>query len=309
MNCKQANQLPIQKVIEYFTKTDSLIVKGDDLWYKSPFRSDEKTPSFKINVVTNRWYDFGKTGKPGGTVIDFITEFRNCSISEALALIGTFSDSSHEQVLLSSLTKQVRTKTSFSNQQTPTKQFNSHSSSTFEILKITSLKNDMLLNYVKSRKIDVAIARHYLKEIYFKNIRNNKTYFALCFFNDKNGYEWRNKYMGGVIGSKGVTHLRIGQNSSIIAVFEGSFDFLTHCTIRGEKHTESDYLILNSVAMIGEGIRILETGNYTNTYLYLDNDTAGDEATLEFIKLKPIITKDRRNIFKNYKDYNEFWCN
>ena len=39
---------------------------GNELWYSAPYRS-ERTPSFRVNVEKNVWYDFG-LGIGGGKV-------------------------------------------------------------------------------------------------------------------------------------------------------------------------------------------------------------------------------------------------
>ena len=31
---------------------------GNELWYRAPYRS-ERTPSFRVNVAKQLWYDFG----------------------------------------------------------------------------------------------------------------------------------------------------------------------------------------------------------------------------------------------------------
>jgi DNA primase len=56
-------------------------ISGDTYWYSSPLRN-ERTPSFKVSVSKNLWYDHG-VGK-GGTLIDFGLLFYHCSIGELL---------------------------------------------------------------------------------------------------------------------------------------------------------------------------------------------------------------------------------
>ena len=45
---------------------------GNELWYLAPYRS-ERTPSFRVNVAKQLWYDFG-TGK-GGDIFTLAGEF------------------------------------------------------------------------------------------------------------------------------------------------------------------------------------------------------------------------------------------
>gem|GEM_PF-4687033 len=55
-------------------------------WFHSPTRR-EKTPSFKVDLNKNLWYDFG-IGE-GGTLIDLVIKLNNYSVPEALADIGS----------------------------------------------------------------------------------------------------------------------------------------------------------------------------------------------------------------------------
>ena len=45
---------------------------GNELWYRAPYRS-ERTPSFRVNVAKQIWYDFG-LGK-GGDIFTLAGEF------------------------------------------------------------------------------------------------------------------------------------------------------------------------------------------------------------------------------------------
>ena len=45
---------------------------GNELWYRAPYRN-ERTPSFRVNVAKQLWYDFG-TGK-GGDIFTLVGEF------------------------------------------------------------------------------------------------------------------------------------------------------------------------------------------------------------------------------------------
>ncbi len=62
-------------------------VKGNNYWYHSPLRT-EKTPSFKINRTRNQWFDFGE-GK-GGNLLDFVLQWKSCTIPEALEQLSHF---------------------------------------------------------------------------------------------------------------------------------------------------------------------------------------------------------------------------
>ena len=55
MNTNQAREILIEKVLQKEGYSPSKTIKNDS-WYLSPFRV-EKTPSFKLNLKLNRWFD------------------------------------------------------------------------------------------------------------------------------------------------------------------------------------------------------------------------------------------------------------
>ena len=82
MESKVANQIPIADILE---KYGCEIVKsycGYDM-YKSPFR-EEKTSSFKVDIGTNRWQDFGEG--TFGSAVDLVMRLENCSFSAAMKI-------------------------------------------------------------------------------------------------------------------------------------------------------------------------------------------------------------------------------
>ena len=310
MNCKQANDIPIKDVIERIGGVGNGIQKGKDVWYPSPFR-DEKKPSFRIDIQSNRWKDFGKPGKCEGTVIDFIVELKSCSINEALSIIEEFTIETRGQIKASF--------SSFQEQDSPTllnpqnnfidklgENYSTENqlSDNLEILRVDELQNIALLDYVRSRKIDVEIAKKYLKEIYFHNNKANKTFFALAFKNDSGAYEYRNKYLGGVIGHKDIT--TINGEGSKLAVFEGFFDFLTYLTLEGEIEAKNTSIVLNSVNIVSKAVGKIRNSSFDEINLYLDNDSAGDQTTEILKKEFDELVCDKRDIYKDYKDYNEY---
>ena len=58
--------------------------QNNNLWYLSPLRN-ENTPSFKVNLVRNQWYDFG-IGK-GGDIIALVMELHRTDVAGALRIL------------------------------------------------------------------------------------------------------------------------------------------------------------------------------------------------------------------------------
>ena len=68
-------------------------VHGIHYWYCSPLRN-ERTPSFKVNIERNQWYDFG-TGEHGD-IIDLVCALFRCSISEAIDRLSGAKQVTHQ---------------------------------------------------------------------------------------------------------------------------------------------------------------------------------------------------------------------
>ncbi|MDL2141059.1 toprim domain-containing protein [Flavobacterium tructae] len=278
MNTIQAKEISIEKVLQNLgcepTKSNE-----NESWYLSPFRI-EKTASFKLNRKINRWFDHGE--QKGGNVIDFVIEKFGFNVTEALSYLDKFDT-------FFSFQKQVF--------ETPTKEKDNES----HIEKIIPVQHLALIQYLKSRGITKFQTESILKEIHY-TIKDRK-YFAIGFKNRSGGFEIRSKYAKICLGKKDVTI--ISNQSQILRVHEGFFDYLSFSEIRVNKKLEqSDYLILNSVALITKNLSVLE--NYQTIELYLDNDTAGNKYT-EIIKEAFPNSIDCRGKYKGYKDLNEWF--
>ena len=137
MNCKTAKLIDL---VSYLKKQGFRIGKTNtkEVWFYSPFRDNERTPSFKINISKNVF--FCHSSGIGGTIIDFIMKYNNCSIKEVLVILSKDTFSIHQQ------TKQIK------NEPTPT----------YSIKKVTELTNQRLLNYLSNRKINSTFAKRFL---------------------------------------------------------------------------------------------------------------------------------------------------
>jgi hypothetical protein len=278
MNTIQAKEISIEKVLQNLgcepTKSNE-----NESWYLSPFRI-EKTASFKLNRKINRWFDHSE--QKGGNVIDFVIEKFGFNVTEALSYLEKFDT-------FFSFQKQVF--------ETPAKEQSDEN----HIKKTIPIQHLALIQYLKSRGITKFQTDSNLKEVHY-TIKDKK-YFAIGFENRSGGFEIRSKYAKICLGKKDIT--TISNQSQILRIFEGFFDYLSFSQIRDNKKLEqSDYLILNSIALITKNTMLLD--NYKTIELYLDNDTAGSKYT-DFIKNNYQNAIDYRQIFKGYKDLNEWF--
>ena len=244
MNSNQARQISIEKVLQKLNYLPSKTI-GNDYWYLSPFRT-EVTPSFKVNLKLNRWFDHGE--QIGGNIIDFLVHKFGFSISEALEYLKPFEcDFSFQKQIL--------------DYPNPEKRQNNFINKTIPIQHIA------LVQYLESRQIKNYKEVKQLREIHYTI--NDKDYFGIGFQNNSEGWEIRSKYAKICLGKKDITV--ITNESKTLRIYEGFFDYLSFVQVREIlRMEESDYLILNSVALLLKNVPVLM--NYTSIELYLDND-------------------------------------
>ncbi|MCB6089575.1 toprim domain-containing protein [Flavobacterium psychrophilum] len=275
MNTAKARDILIEKVLQNLGCEPTKSNKNEN-WYLSPFRL-EKSASFKVNRKLNRFFDHGE--QIGGNVIDFVIKKFGFNVSEALDYLKKFDDFS-----------------SFQKQNFETSE---EKNEIDHIEKTIPVQHPALIQYLKSRGITNYEKISNLKEIHY-SIKDKK-YFALGFRNDSGGFEVRSKYAKICLGKKDISHVKNKQET--LKIFEGFFDALSFFQ-KQKNYESSDYLILNSVALLQKNISILE--NYDTIELYLDNDEAGDKHT-NIVLENFENAVDCRAIFKGFKDYNEWF--
>lgn len=256
---------------------------GSQLWYHSPIRNadgTDKDPSFKVNTKKNTWYDFG-SGK-GGNILNFVADHENLDLKTNLPAVLAFLD-----------------------KQTINEYTNTQVARIFggevKIRKVNEVKHKGLIAYLKERKIDLDIAKKYLKEVHYN--ANRKPYFALTMQNDSQGFEVRNKYFKGGLRNKDITTVKRENGDNNVSVFEGFMDFLSILTEQGITEFKGDVIILNSTSLIDEGIEAIKGKKYGKVFAFLDNDNAGKEA-LEKLKASHPSVKDLSHLYQGYNDPN-----
>ncbi|MCD0477455.1 toprim domain-containing protein [Chryseobacterium sp. LC2016-29] len=270
MNCFQAIKVPIRKVLESFSLFPSK-ENGKTAFYFALDR-EERTPSLSVNFIDNTAFDFG-TGKKFDNV-SLVQAVKKCSVSEALKYLEGFDYSFiKRQVFVDKNNK-------------------------FEISALKNLEHPALIEYLNNRKIN--FHTDYLKEIHYQI--SGKKYFGIAFENNSGGFEVRNKYAKLCLGKKDITTLKKSERTLLI--FEGFLDFISFKMLEHFfGNPAADYIILNSVTQICL-LRNIEQ-SYKSVQLYLDNDNAGDKATLELQSIFPN-AQDQRLLYSKFKDVNEF---
>lgn len=317
MRASDARDIPILRYLEIEGVKPAKIRKGGrELWYASPIRAADNTPSFKVDTVLNVWYDHG-LGE-GGTLIDLVCELKSVTVSEALAIIASTG-------LGPPTTMRLDAPRLFQ----PSSSINGHpareigaarekekqpgsrlADSAFRIVSVHDVRHPALIDYIRSRAINETIARQHLKEVYYTPRSGVGRFFALG-FECGQGFDARSRTFKGFIGvGKDISVIagtrREEKKARSVAVFEGFMDYLSLLTLRRADALSEDAIILHSIALKRRAVAALKTAEYQSISLYLDHDEAGRMATRFFIsEMGRDIASDESDLYAGYKDINE----
>jgi len=238
----------------------------------------EKTPSFKVDLNRNLWYDFG-TGE-GGNLFNLVMKLCNCTSSE----VGE-----HLNVIIPSVTtRQLKPR---------------DESGKIMIKSLEPLSHQALFSYLKTRRITMTFAKMFLREAIY--IVHGREYFALAFRNDLGGYELRNAFFKTGSSPKYFTTIT-GDDPSQLNIFEGFMDFLSCCSFYGRLPIYRT-IVLNSLSFLPKIENEIQSARVIN--LFLDNDLAGMKASDKVKALHPRVMDRALVLYPNHKDLNDFLVN
>ena len=289
MNSNQAKQIPLKNFLDALGFRPSKS-NPKELWYCSPLR-DEKTPSFKVDVVKNVWFDHG-IGQ-GGTIIDFGMHYKHTSnIKEVLSWIA----------------KQVVNKSANLVQTSPAQNVSSKRHD-LELVQgsVKQPHTAALLNYAISRGISEQVTKTCFKELNFINHATGKQYFALGLENKSGGFDVRNKYFKGAISPKDFTFYDRG--SSEIVVFEGMFDYASWLMLSQDNPKNLDIIILNSLSFHQQAADFIQRRSYEKVYTFFDNNPAAKKAAQSYSALFNERHSSQVGLYAGYGDLNEYLVN
>ncbi|SFG27661.1 Toprim-like [Pontibacter chinhatensis] len=265
---------------------------GLDWWYVSPIRAPERTPSFKVNIRLNRWYDHG-TGE-GGKVFDLAMRLhRTASIREIIQLLASYSFSSPSTAFHS-----VRAQESFGHSKSPARE--TDSPTTIRVLEAKPLEaGSPLAAYLQHRGISIETANSYCHEVSFSI--GERQYEAVGFANRSGGYELRNSWFKGSSSPKDITFIDKGTDT--ICLLEGFMDFLSLLELRPHLSHTSSFLVLNSLSQLGKSLEVL--AQHKKVLLFLDQDQPGRRATERLLRSEPN-SRDVSSFYRSHKDVNAY---
>lgn len=269
MNIEQAKTIAISDLLSRLDihprKTNA-----HKLLYLSPVRH-EKSPSFWVDTKTNRWHDFG-TGE-GGDVLDLVCAYLNfyreaATTVDALRWLGNMNVVPYHFPAIE-------------------REPDSPPDPTLILRAKKPVEHPALIRYLEGRGIPLAIARSHFKQLHIRNKTTGKSFFALGFANEESGWELRNPFFKGCLGTKAISFVRGSTpKPDNIHLFEGVFDYLSAlCQLR-ERGMQPQFrgaaLILNSLSCMAQVTAYIHNYGYRIAYSWLDNDKAGEKATATF---------------------------
>lgn len=283
----------IQQIKEQYTCLDYLgkpIRKTVAGWYlyRCPWKEDNH-PSLNVSPDGRVWHD-QSTGEKGGIIELVMTSLNTKDLSRVCA---EFNSSSFWLPKTSN-----------------DKKAKDIECSVFKSFEVVPLRSRGLFAYLHQRKVNIEIAKQYLKEAHYSfDERTDGSYlYALAYANDKGGYELRSApYNGNHKGYKGCTSPKgitthLGIENAPVVVFEGFMDMLSWVTLTdGVKH---NLVVMNSVVNKEATVELLQSIS-DKVYLCLDNDKGGDEATAFIKNVLPSVI-DYRSHYADCKDVNEY---
>ena len=274
MDARQMREIPIADFLSAMgihpTKQ-----KGNALWYSAPYRT-ERTPSFKVDIAKNVWFDFG-TGK-GGDIFDLAGAFIG---SEDFLLRAAFIAKSGT-CPLSIIERPQR---------------NEEKEPIFEDIWVRPLQDARLLGYLKERGINAHVAIPNCEEVRYRV--HGKRYYAIGFRNDAGGLELRNRFFKGSIPPKDIS-LKCN-SSDVCSVLEGFMDYLSAMQLA---IIDSDWLVLNSVSNVEKAVKALQ--GYERIECFLDNDDAGRRTFQRLHARFGEKVIDRSSLYADHKDLNDY---
>jgi len=251
-------------------------------WYNSPFRAESK-PSFAVRLSDGKWKDYGEEDTNYQDIIDFVVKYNGVSFSEALDII---------------LEGKIRIKSP--------KIYTPPEKNYFEIKDKRKVANKRNIHYFYGRKIDIDLLRLYCEalDVVFPNSKNPEVVYSVVGFPNKHGgYEVRTEWLKTTLTPSYYSWIE-GKSNNIYC-FEGFTSFLSYLV-----SIQQSVLIPNVIVFNGNGNwryaeQVLKEASKVS--MFLDNDKSGDK-TLKRMADDGIEYEDKRSLYRNYNDLNDYIC-
>ncbi|MEM7132107.1 MAG: toprim domain-containing protein [Chloroflexota bacterium] len=294
-------------------------VRGE-WWYCSPWRQ-ESDASFKISRDGKAWYDHGSG--VGGNILKFVCLYYGLAVDdvagalrklEALPIARSTSlgdpslapvqPSLWEDAHQRAIDARRAAKEGLDRESHP-----EGADDALTVLRILPLQSLGLIQYLKERGIDKAIAMPWLQEMHYQ--RGDRRFYSLAFASRSGGYELRSRGFKSAQGKKDLTLLSPQHATASIpdavAMFEGFMDFLSWMQHRGSRTLPMPVIILNSASLRKRAVETIQEMGVGEVHLYLDHDDTGKELVSYLQEKLPDLTLiDQSPLYASFHDYNAF---
>jgi hypothetical protein len=278
---KQRLQKAKGKSLVDLLKKEGIELTDTGSYYRclSPLRT-EGNGSFDINKRSGKWHDRGNGKK--GDILDYVMLQKGLSLMCAVDFL--LGDNSLD---IPVYVPEKREKDSI------------------EVSSIEPLSDPRLISFAKSRMFNMDVATKWLHQaqVSFPYGKNpNRSYSCLAWKNDSGGYEFRGTFLKVSNAPKNITTIKGVSTDNVVMLFEGNPDFLSYLTFYGFMNPQYDTIVLNSLSFLGAILPMLQG---KMILWYGQNDKASERAYRR-LKREGIVVTDKRWLYKEYKDFNEF---
>lgn len=246
----------------------------------SPLRS-EKKPSFHVNLINNRWTDYGPDVVSGDT-IDFVSAVEGVTISEAIDILlkGDKIRTYHKPLD----DAELRIKA-------------------IEVIEVReSVEKPALIEYMEGvRMIPIEVVNRYCSEVTFQFASSlYARHWGVGIPTDLGGWAIRNSWFKGATRDTSVSTVAT-KDTLTVCLYEGFIDWLSWVVLNGEPKYTS--VVMNSLVNVPMIIDRLHS--YDTVRVYFDNDSSADDK-IEYILSQGIGVEDMRGEYSDFNDINDF---
>lgn len=292
MNIDQAKQIDLRDLLSRLNIPVAKTRKGgNELFILAPWRAEKEASVHCTRQSNGRWLwsDMGEAGQ-GGSVIDFIIKLHGGDTRDALRTLSSIYQGALFEQLRPSIDPNQN---SFSFHRPEAKPTSSEAKrqSSLQLVEVKPLTSARILQYLEGRAIPRVIAQRYLKLVRYRNTErpNDPIRYGFGMLNQSQGYEVRSALdtprgkFKSAVGGRDISYWK-GSDATTTSVscFEGMLDYLSLLVFFRTERLKGDAVVMNALSSYSRCEAFLRAQKYDSIALWLDNNAAGQKATIKF---------------------------
>ncbi|RRA98638.1 hypothetical protein [Larkinella rosea] len=261
MDKDHAKTIPISEILDKLNYRPHWINHTKAL-YQSPLQSG-RSLSFWVYLKTNRWYDYSLgIGGDLTNLAQYYLKFtnENHTLVDANRWITNLSS----QRLIKAIPQ---------------------SSDLIGDLASLQLKSQKpigyvgLIHYLDQLRIPLSIARRHLQEIQVQNLVSRRSFLALGFKNEQNGFALKNPFFSGFVGPRAISFVRAQTClPKAIHIFQTCLDYLAVLGQLSDRGLQADVIIVHEISLLPQVTAYLQDYGYRTLYSWLTSNPIGEQA-------------------------------